>query len=69
MEERGCAASRGGAAAASPVWGIADGAIPTTIRALFPQRREMRIMMRHWIMRLSFLAMLLLAAGAGKKWQ
>ena len=34
-----------------------------------PQLREMRIMMRHWIMRLSFLAMLLLAAGAGKKWQ
>jgi hypothetical protein len=58
-----------GAAVASPLRGIADGALPTTIRALFTQRWEMRIMMRHWILRLSFLAMLLLAAGAGKKWQ
>jgi hypothetical protein len=31
-------------------------------------QKEKQIMVRHWIMRLSFLAMLLLAAGAGKKW-
>jgi hypothetical protein len=48
--------------------GIADGVLPTTIRSVVHPTTGDADMMRHWIMRLSFLAMLLLAAGAGKKW-